>query len=84
MNADPAHLSLTLRDMIYFGSLIVSLTLGYGKMRSEIRHLEDVKADRSEVQRLAVEIRQRLADIQTSLVRLEQNTRQHKPTEPRP
>jgi len=72
---DPNHLAITLRDLAYFGSLAVTVTLAFGKLRSDLRHLEDVKADRSEVEQLGLEIRARLSDIQTSLARLEQAMR---------
>lgn len=60
------------KDLAYLGALVVSIALSYGRMRSDTRHLDDVKADRHEVEQLGIEIRQRLADIMTSLARLEQ------------
>jgi hypothetical protein len=70
MITDPSHLTISLRDLIYFGSLAVTVSLAFGRLRSDLRHLDDVKADRSEVEQLGLEIRARLADIQTSLARL--------------
>ena len=75
MISDPGHLAITFRDLVYFGALAVSVALSFGKLRSDLRHLDDVKADRSEVEQLGLEIRARLADIQTSLARLEQAVR---------
>ncbi|MFH0881654.1 MAG: hypothetical protein V2A56_01610 [bacterium] len=72
MIADPSHFAITLRDLIYFGSLVVTVSLAFGRLRSDLRHLDDVKANRSEVEQFGLEIRARLADIQTSLARLEQ------------
>ena len=64
-------ISLTLRDILWFGSLLVSVVLAYARLHSEIRHLQDVKAERAEVQRIVDHLRDSLAQIQTSLARLE-------------
>ena len=64
-------LSLTLRDLLWFGSLLVTVVLAYARLHTEIRHLQDVKAERIEVQRIVDQLRDTLADIRTSLVRLE-------------
>ena len=64
-------LTLTLRDLLWFGSLLVSVVLAYSRLHTEIRHLQDVKAERAEVQRLVDHLRDTLAEIRTSLVRLE-------------
>ena len=64
-------ISLTLRDLLWFGSLVVSIVLAYARLHSEIRHLQDVKAERAEVQRIVDGLRDTLAEIRTSLVRLE-------------
>ncbi|MCB2198544.1 hypothetical protein KQI63_04015 [bacterium] len=64
-------LTLTLRDLLWFGSLLVTVVLAYSRLQAEIRHLQDVKAERAEVQRLVDHLRDTLAEIRTSLVRLE-------------
>jgi len=65
-------LSLTIRDFVWFASLLVTLALAYGKLKSEVRHLNDVKAEKKEVQTLGNEIRQRLYEIQMTVVRIEE------------
>jgi hypothetical protein len=75
MSGISPELSLTFRDILYFGALLVSIALSYGRLRSDIRHLDDIKADRRELELLGAEIRQRLADILTSLARVEQSIR---------
>jgi len=63
--------SLALRDIIWFASLLVSITLAYGKLKSELRHLDDIKSDKKELQSLSQEIRQTLSEIQTTVARIE-------------
>jgi hypothetical protein len=67
-------LTLTLKDVLWLGSLLVSVALAFGRLRSEIRHLDDVKSDRLEVQIFSEEIRDRLSVIATSLARVEEST----------
>ncbi len=65
----------TLKDLIWLGTLLVSVSLAFGKLRSEIRHLDDIKSDRIEVQIFSEEIRDRLSVIATSLARVEEATK---------
>lgn len=68
-------LTVGARDLGYLGALVVSIALSHGRVRSDVRHLDDVKADRHEMEQLGRELRSRLADIMTSLARLEQSMR---------
>lgn len=66
---------LHLRDLIWAISLIVSVAVSYGKIRSELRHLEDTKAERSELQKLGEEMRDWFTEIRTGLARVEEAVR---------
>ncbi len=68
-------IDITLRDIIMIGSLLVSVALAYGRLRSEIRHLEDTKAGRRELSLLSENVRATLTEIRTSLARLEEGLR---------
>jgi hypothetical protein len=70
-------LDLHLRDVVWFASLLVMVALAYGRLRSETRHLEDIKADRRELQNLGDEIRGWFGEIRTSLARMEEALRIH-------
>ncbi|MBD3166393.1 hypothetical protein GF324_07335 [bacterium] len=61
------------RDVLWLLSLVVTIVLAYGRVRGEIRHLDDTKADQRELVHLGEELRGTLAEIRTSLVRLEAN-----------
>lgn len=63
--------SFGVRDLAWLGTLLVSVSLAYGRLRSEIRHLDDTKAERDELVQLNEELRSQLGEIQTSLARLE-------------
>ncbi len=69
------ELSLTLRDLAWFASLLVTVALAYGRLKGDIRHLEDTKANRQELVRISEELREMLTDIRTSLARLEETIR---------
>ncbi len=68
-------IDLTLRDLVMVGSLLVTVALAYGRLRSEIRHLEDTKAGRRELGLLSETVRATLTEIRTSLARLEESLR---------
>jgi len=65
-------ISFTIRDFIWIGSLVVTVALAYGRLRQELRHLEDTKADRKEVVVLSNELQTMLSDIRATLARLEE------------
>ncbi len=69
------ELSLTLRDLAWLASLLVTVALAYGRLKGDIRHLEDTKANRQELVRISEELRKMLTDIRTSLARLEETIR---------
>ncbi len=68
-------IELSFRDFIWIGSLLVTVALSYGKLKSEIRHLDDTKAEQRDVARLGEELRAQLGQISTSLARLEESIR---------
>ncbi|MBS1260823.1 MAG: hypothetical protein MAG453_00139 [Calditrichaeota bacterium] len=74
--------SITIRDLVWLGTLFVTLALAYARVKSELRHLDDVKAERSEVQSIAGEIRSRLEEIGTSVTRVEEAIRRIFPAPP--
>ncbi|HEB84751.1 MAG TPA: hypothetical protein ENI92_07070 [Bacteroidetes bacterium] len=67
--------SFALRDLVWFGVLLVSLALAYGRLRAEIRHLEDTKAEQRDLGRLSDELRGMLTEIRTAIARLEEALR---------
>ncbi|MBZ0266160.1 hypothetical protein K8I28_16000 [bacterium] len=69
-------ISLTLRDLIWLASLLITVALAYARLHSELRHLEDVKASRHEVNTIVTELRSSLSQILSTLARLEENLRQ--------
>ncbi len=71
-------ISFTIRDFIWIGSLVVTVALAYGRLRQELRHLEDTKADRKEVVVLSNELQTMLSDIRATLARLEEAIRYRK------
>ncbi|MDP8208291.1 MAG: hypothetical protein P9L92_16615 [Candidatus Electryonea clarkiae] len=64
-------MEFTIRELIWLGTLIVTVSLSYSKLRSEIRHLEDTKAGRRELDSLSIELRSMLTEISTAIARLE-------------
>ncbi len=70
-----ADLTLTIRDLIWFASLIGTLTLTYGRIRNELRHLDDTKSSRAEMQTFTEDLRSRLEDIRMSVTRVEEALR---------
>ncbi|GBE30372.1 hypothetical protein BMS3Bbin04_01405 [bacterium BMS3Bbin04] len=81
--------SLTIRDIIWFGSLVVTVMLAYSRIRIELRHLDDTKTDRAELHLLTDDLRSRLEDIRMSVTRMEEALRRrpgsiYPPNEPSP
>lgn len=70
-------LNLSLRDFVWLVSLVVTVSLAYGRIRIELRHLDDTKAEREEVNLMGNEIRSALSDIRSTLSRLEEAIRNH-------
>ena len=68
-------IDFTIRDLILAGTILITVSLSYARLKSEIRHLEDTKAERREVMLLVEDLRRTLADIRTSLARLEEAVR---------
>ena len=71
-------ITVTLRDFLWLGCLVVSVALAFGRLRLDIRHLEDIKADRDEMVRLSNDIYAILSEIRSTLARLEESVRLHK------
>ena len=63
-------LEISIRDLIYVGVMLVTVALSYGKLRSEVRHLEDVKAERRELDQLSKEIRGMISEVRMDIARL--------------
>jgi hypothetical protein len=70
------ELSFTVRDLIWFATLLVTLALSYARVRNEIRHLDDTKTDRAELHAFTDDLRSRLEDIRMSVTRVEETLRQ--------
>ncbi len=70
------ELSLTIRDLVWFATLLVTLALSYARVRNEIRHLDDTKTDRAELHVFTDDLRSRLEDIRMSVTRMEEALRQ--------
>ncbi len=71
-------LTFTLRDLLWFSSLIVSIALAYGKLRQEIRHLDDTKAERKELDKLSQEIRSMISEVRMDITRLGETVRYYR------
>lgn len=68
-------IDLTLKDLIWLGSLLITVVLSYGKIQSDIRHLKDIKADRRELDQLSKEIRAMIAEVRMDIARLAETVR---------
>ena len=64
-------MEFTIRELVWLISLVVTVSLSYAKLKSEIRHLDDVKAGRRELDSLSIELRSMLTEIRTAIARLE-------------
>ncbi len=71
-------ITFTLRDLLWFSSLLVSLALAFGKLRQEIRHLDDTKAERKELDKLSQEIRLMIAEVRMDITRLGETVRYYR------
>lgn len=67
------QLGVRIQDLVILTASLISVALAYGRLKSEIRHLEDTKVDHREMQLLTDELRGSLGDIRTSLARLEES-----------
>ena len=63
-------LEISIRDMVYVVVVLVTVALSYGRLRSEVRHLEDVKAERRELDQLSKEIRGMISEVRMDIARL--------------
>ena len=68
-------IDFSLREIVMLGTMLVTIALSYARLKSEIRHLKDIKADRREVDQLSKEIRTMIAEVRMDIARLAETLR---------
>jgi len=63
-------IDLSIRDLVYFALLLVSVVMAYSRLHAEIRHLEDTKSERRELDQQSREHRAMIAEIRMDIARL--------------